>query len=336
MERSNYDNKLPYSFYKSRIGKFIVFYALCLAICIDYTVGWPNRFISFIGHPVIFIGKAISWFEKNFNYGSKRQKVLYGGCSTIFLIGIFYILTFFIETYIFAHTNGWIRVVILAMIIWPWLAIKSMHIHISNILIPLSNRNIEQARYELSMIVGRNTAKLDENEISRSAIESLAENTSDGVIAPLFWCVVLGLPGLVAYKVINTADSMIAYKTERFKDYGLIAAKIDDVVNYIPARLTAVLYSIVGLAPTKIRGLGNEANLHRSPNAGWPEGMVARILDVKLSGPRTYNNIMSNDAWLNESAPDATPASIGKALSLFHRTVIVLIFLFFILGTVFI
>ena len=313
-----------------------MFYALCLAICIDYTVGWPNRFISFIGHPVIFIGKAISWFEKNFNYGSKRQKVLYGGCSTIFLIGIFYILTFFIETYIFTHTNGWIRVVILALIIWPWLAIKSMHIHISNILIPLSNRNIEQARYELSMIVGRNTAKLDENEISRSAIESLAENTSDGVIAPLFWCVVLGLPGLVAYKVINTADSMIAYKTERFKDYGLIAAKIDDVVNYIPARLTAVLYSIVGLAPTKIRGLGNEANLHRSPNAGWPEGMVARILDVKLSGPRTYNNRLSNDAWLNESAPDATPASIGKALSLFHRTVIVLIFLFFILGTVFI
>ena len=313
-----------------------MFYALCLAICIDYTVGWPNRFISFIGHPVIFIGKAISWFEKNFNYGSKRQKVLYGGCSTIFLIGIFYILTFFIETYIFTHTNGWIRVVILAMIIWPWLAIKSMHIHISNILIPLSNGNIEQARYELSMIVGRNTAKLDENEISRSAIESLAENTSDGVIAPLFWGVVLGVPGLVAYKVINTADSMIAYKTERFKDYGLIAAKIDDVVNYIPARLTAVLYSIVGLAPTKIRGLGNEANLHRSPNAGWPEGMVARILDVKLSGPRAYNNSLSNDAWLNESAPDATPASIGKALSLFHRTVIVLIFLFFILGTVFI
>ena len=313
-----------------------MFYALCLAICIDYAVGWPNRFISFIGHPVIFIGKAISWFEKNFNYGSKRQKVLYGGCSTIFLIGIFYILTFFIETYIFTHTNGWIRVVILAMIIWPWLAIKSMHIHISNILIPLSNRNLEQARYELSMIVGRNTAKLNENDISRSAIESLAENTSDGVIAPLFWCVVLGLPGLVAYKVINTADSMIAYKTERFKDYGLIAAKIDDVVNYIPARLTAVLYSIVGLAPSKIRGLGNEANLHRSPNAGWPEGMVARILDVKLSGPRAYNNSLSNDAWLNESAPDATPASIGKALSLFHRTVIVLIFLFFILGTVFI
>ena len=313
-----------------------MFYALCLAICIDYAVGWPNRFISFIGHPVIFIGKAISWFEKNFNYGSKRQKVLYGGCSTIFLIGIFYILTFFIETYIFTHTNGWIRVVILAMIIWPWLAIKSMHIHISNILIPLSNRNLEQARYELSMIVGRNTAKLNENEISRSAIESLAENTSDGVIAPLFWCVVLGLPGLVAYKVINTADSMIAYKTERFKDYGLIAAKIDDVVNYIPARLTAVLYSIVGLAPTKIRGLGNEANLHRSPNAGWPEGMVARILDVKLSGPRAYSNSLSNDAWLNETAPDATPASVEKALSLFHRTVIALIFLFFILGTVFI
>ena len=313
-----------------------MFYALCLAICIDYAVGWPNRFISFIGHPVIFIGKAISWFEKNFNYGSKRQKVLYGGCSTIFLIGIFYILTFFIETYIFTHTNGWIRVVILALLIWPWLAIKSMHIHISNILIPLSNRNLEQARYELSMIVGRNTAKLNENEISRSAIESLAENTSDGVIAPLFWCVVLGLPGLVAYKVINTADSMIAYKTERFKDYGLIAAKIDDVVNYIPARLTAVLYSIVGLAPTKIRGLGNEANLHRSPNAGWPEGMVARILDVKLSGPRAYSNSLSNDAWLNETAPDATPASVEKALSLFHRTVIVLIFLFFILGTVFI
>lgn len=311
-------------------------YALCLAICIDSAVGWPKRFINFIGHPVIFIGKAISWFEKKFNYGSKKQKVLFGGCSTIFLIAIFYILMFFVEKYISAHSDGWIRVVILAIMIWPWLAIKSMHVHISNILIPLSNRNIEQARYELSMIVGRNTANLDENEISRSAIESLAENTSDGVIAPLFWCFVLGLPGLVAYKVINTADSMIAYKTERFKDYGLIAAKIDDVVNYIPARLTAVIYSIVGLAPTKIRGLRHEANLHRSPNAGWPEGMVARLLNVKLSGPRAYNNSLSNDAWLNESAPDATPVAIGKALSLFHRTIVALIFLFFILGTVFI
>ena len=186
------------------------------------------------------------------------------------------------------------------------------------------------------MIVGRNTANLNENEISRSAIESLAENTSDGVIAPLFWCAVLGLPGLVAYKVINTADSMIAYKTERYKDYGLIAAKIDDVVNYIPARLTAVLYSLVGLAPMKIRGLRHEANLHRSPNAGWPEGMVARLLDVKLSGPRAYNGSLSNDLWLNESAPDATPLSIRKALNLFHRAVIFVIFLFFVLGTIFI
>ena len=129
---------------------------------------------------------------------------------------------------------------------------------------------------------------------------------------------------------------MIAYKTERFKDYGLLAAKIDDIVNYIPARLTAVLYSMVGLAPTKIRGLRYEAKMHRSPNAGWPEGIVARLLDVKLSGPRAYNNSLSDDAWLNERAPDATPVSVGKALSLFHRTVIVVIFLFFILGTLFI
>ena len=313
-----------------------MFYALCLAICIDYAVGWPERFINFIGHPVILIGKAISWFEKNFNHGSKRQKVWYGGCSTLFLIAVLYLITFLIEKYIFAHTDGWIRLVTLAIVIWPWLAIKSMHIHISNILIPLLNHNIEQARYELSMIVGRNTDNLNENEISRSAIESLAENTSDGVIAPLFWCAVLGLPGLVAYKVINTADSMIAYKTERYKDYGLVAAKIDDVVNYIPARLTAVLYSLVGLAPMKIRGLCHEANLHRSPNAGWPEGMVARLLEVKLSGPRAYNGSLSNDLWLNESAPDATPLSIRKALNLFHRAVIFVIFLFFVLGTVFI
>ena len=311
-------------------------YAICLAICIDYAVGWPNRFISFLGHPVILIGKAISWFEKNLNYGSKRRKVLCGGCSTIFLIAMFYSFAFFIEKYTFAYTDGWLTIVTMAIIIWPWLAIKSMHIHISNILVPLSNHKIEEARYELSMIVGRNTANLDENEISRSAIESLAENTSDGVIAPLFWCVVLGLPGLFAYKVINTADSMIAYKSERFKDYGLIAAKIDDAVNYIPARLTAVLYSLVGLAPNKIRGLRHDANLHRSPNAGWPEGMVARLIDVKLSGPRAYNDSLSNDAWLNKSAPDATPDSIVKALNLFRRLVIVLIFVFFILGTIFI
>ena len=210
-----------------------------------------------------------------------------------------------------------------------------MHIHISNILIPLSNSDIEKARYELSMIVGRSTGTLDENEISRSAIESLAENTSDGVIAPLFWCVVLGLPGLVAYKVINTADSMIAYKSTRFKDYGLVAAKIDDVVNYIPARLTAVLYSFAGFAPTKLWGLRLEVKLHRSPNAGWPEGIVARILNVKLSGPRIYNNRVSTDAWLNAGVPDATPSSVREALKLFNKVIIILIFLFLFMGLIF-
>ena len=312
-----------------------MFYALGLAICIDYIVGWPNRFVNLIGHPVIFIGRAISWFEKYFNSGSKVQKIICGGFSTLLLITFFYLFAYYIELYIVTHTSGWITLIILAILTWPWLAIKSMHIHISNILIPLSNSDIEKARYELSMIVGRSTGTLDENEISRSAIESLAENTSDGVIAPLFWCVVLGLPGLVAYKVINTADSMIAYKSTRFKDYGLVAAKIDDVVNYIPARLTAVLYSFAGFAPTKLWGLRLEVKLHRSPNAGWPEGIVARILNVKLSGPRIYNNRVSTDAWLNADAPDATPRSVREALKLFNKVIIILIFLFFLMGLIF-
>jgi adenosylcobinamide-phosphate synthase len=312
-----------------------VFYALSFAICIDYIVGWPNRFVDLIGHPVIFIGKAISWFEKYFNSGSKIRKIICGGFSTLLLIAVFYLVAYYIELYIVTHTSGWITLIILAIFIWPWLAIKSMHIHISNILAPLSNGDIEKARYELSMIVGRSTGTLDENEISRSAIESLAENTSDGVIAPLFWCVALGLPGLVAYKVINTADSMIAYKSERFKDYGLVAAKIDDIVNYIPARVTAVLYSFVGFAPTKLWGLRLEVKFHRSPNAGWPEGIVARILNVKLSGPRIYNNRLSTDAWLNADAPDATSSSVQEALKLFNKVIVILIFIFFLMGLVF-
>jgi adenosylcobinamide-phosphate synthase len=175
-------------------------------------------------------------------------------------------------------------------------------------------------RSAVSRIVGRDPASLDEAGIARASIESLAENTSDGIIAPVFWGAIFGLPGLVGYKAINTLDSMIGHRTPRHEAFGWAAARIDDVANLIPARLTGLLFAMVAPRPAAaMSSMMRDARHHRSINAGWPEAAMAGALGVRLSGPRIYHGQLTDEPWLNESAHDPLAADIGEALKLYRR-----------------
>jgi adenosylcobinamide-phosphate synthase len=175
------------------------------------------------------------------------------------------------------------------------------------------------------MIVGRDPSQLDAAGIARAATESLAENTSDGIVAPLFWGAIFGLPGIAAYKAINTLDSMIGHRTPRYEAFGWAAARIDDVANLIPARLTGLLFAIVSVRPCiALATMWRDAGQHRSPNAGWPEAAMAGALDIRLSGPRIYEGRLSQEPWLNGEAADPTAADLNRALALYRRAMLLL------------
>ena len=189
----------------------------------------------------------------------------------------------------------------------------------------LREGGLEQGRRAVSLIVGRDPEMLDEHGVARAAIESLAENTSDGVAAPALWYVVAGLPGLLAYKMLNTADSMIGHRSARYVDFGRMAAKTDDLANWIPARLTGVLCIAVAYFRDGYRNASGafqvmlrDARQHRSPNAGWPEAAFAAVLGIALSGPRTYDGKSSGDLYVNASGREAVvPSDIDSAIALF-------------------
>jgi adenosylcobinamide-phosphate synthase len=181
---------------------------------------------------------------------------------------------------------GWLPTLLVAAIL---LAQRSLVDHVKDVASAL-RVSVEDGRISVAKIVGRETQSLDQSGVSRAAIESAAENLSDGVIAPAFWFLIGGLPGLLIYKAINTADSMIGYKTETYKDFGWASARLDDVLNWIPARVTAVLIATTHSGLMLWKDIRADASLHRSPNAGWPESAMARALDIALSGPRTYDN----------------------------------------------
>jgi adenosylcobinamide-phosphate synthase len=192
---------------------------------------------------------------------------------------------------------------------------------------PLRTGDLAEARRAVARTVGRDPQRLDEAGVARAALESLAENTSDGVVAPLFWGLLFGLPGIAGYKAINTLDSMIGHRSPRYEDFGRAAARIDDVANLIPARLTGALLAVVAGAARWRRALAvmrADARAHRSPNAGWPEAALAGALGVRLSGPRVYGDRIADEPWLNATAPDPGPGDLDRGLGLYLRAMVAL------------
>ena len=293
--------------------------SMLIALCIDRLIGWPNFLFRRFSHPVVGIGHLISFFESHLNKAtwSTSLRRTTGFLTLLFLIAGFAILGFLIMLLI---PEGPLGILVTSLLVWPFIASKSLANHVEAVAKPLVTHDLIAARHAVSMIVGRNSNNLDSNDIARAALESLAENTSDGVTAPLFWGVLLGFPGVLIYKFVNTADSMIGYKSERYRDFGWASARIDDLVNYIPARLTSFMYAVISRNTLRVlRITFRDASQHRSPNAGWPETSVAASIGVKLSGPRIYEGVKTTDPWLNKDGRDPTSSDLFSGLKLFDR-----------------
>jgi adenosylcobinamide-phosphate synthase len=209
------------------------------------------------------------------------------------------------------------------------LAQRSLHVHVEAVARSLDKEGIEAARQAVSMVVGRDTAELDEAAVSRAAIESLAENFSDGVVAPLFWMAIAGLPGGIAYKAINTADSMIGHKSPRHLAFGWAAARLDDLINLPASRLSLLWLAIAaaltqGASPQRAwQAALRDAGRHQSPNAGWPEAAMAGALGIRLAGPRVYDGESTDEHWMGDGRADLGAADIRSALSLYRKACLV-------------
>ena len=294
-----------------------------VAIATEAMVGYPNAVYRLIGHPVTWIGKLITWCDDAWNSGSQSSRRRYGILTLIVLLFVALLSGFAIAGVLDRLFPGLVSLVLCGVVASTLLAQRSLDAHVLAVAKGLETDGLPGGRAAVAHIVGRETKSLDEAAICRAAIESLAENFSDGVVAPLFWMVVLGLPGALAYKAVNTADSMIGHRTERHEAFGWASARFDDLVNLPASRLSALWLMLaaipLGLSPAgALRTIRNDASHHRSPNAGWPEAAMAGALGIRLSGPRIYDGVPVDERWVGEGNSDLTAKDIRRALKLYR------------------
>jgi len=300
------------------------FVIAALALIVERRLGYPQQLVGSIGHPVMWFGKLIDFMERGVDkrLRTPRQRRDAGIFTMVVLLLVALAVTVLVQQVTRSIPQGWILEVLLAT---PFLAQKELGRAVHAVADALQV-SLDDGRKAVSEIVGRDPQALDEAGVSRAAIETLAESTSDGVIAPLFWLLVLGLPGIVLYKAINTADSMIGHLNERYRDYGWAAAKLDDLVNWIPARLTLVLVTIAcffvphaspGMAWATAR---RDARKHASPNSGWPEAAFAGALGFSLGGPRSYDGEIVDLPAFGTGKRALVYSDILRALVLYRMT----------------
>ena len=290
---------------------------LLLALSLDGALGEPRWLWGRIGHPVAWLGRGIAWLDRHLNReGDSPRRRLALGAATAAAVVVGAAALGFGVALLAAHLPlGWLLEAVVVAIL---LSFRSLFDHVDAVADGLQT-GLNDGRRAVSHIVGRDPDQLDEAGVARAAVESLAENFVDGVVAPAFWYLLLGLPGLLAYKAINTLDSQIGHRTPRHDLFGRVAARTDDAVNWLPARLGAALICLAavtrpGLALAGLRAAWRHAHLHRSVNAGWPEAAMAGVLDLRLAGPRWYDGTLVPDAWMGDGRREATPADIRAAL----------------------
>jgi adenosylcobinamide-phosphate synthase len=296
-------------------------YVVVAALVFDALIGDPDWLWRRLPHPVALMGSFIGWLDPRLNLDTRSpaQRKLAGISVIILVLALSALSGFLIEAVLRQIALGNLLIALVASTL---IAQRSLYQHVARVRTAFADGGLTEARRAVSMIVGRDPDQLDEAGVSRAAIESCAENFSDGVVAPVFWLALLGLPGLIAYKAVNTADSMIGHLSQRYASFGWAAARLDDLVNLIPARLSGLLVAAVtpvagGATATALKVMWRDAPKHRSPNAGWPESATAGALGLALAGPRRYGDRVVDDAFLNAEAPkDATPDDIGRALNL--------------------
>lgn len=283
---------------------------LACALILDAIFGEPKSLWNRIPHPAVLMGRLIDYVEIHTNRGENRKT------KGVIAFGLLALGAVFLGLTLSMLPFGWLIEIACVMVL---LAQRSLADHVSAVAQTL-RLSTGGGRMAVAKIVGRDTRELDDAQISRAAIESAAENLSDGVVAPAFWFLTLGLPGLFLYKMTNTADSMIGYKTPRFQNFGWPAARFDDLLNYLPARLTALLI-LIGCGTLRHHEiLRQDAPMHRSPNAGWPEAAMAVSLDIALSGPRSYDGDTRDYPFVNSNGNKAIgPNEIDAAVSVLWR-----------------
>ena len=300
-----------------------------LALLVERWLGYPQRLTDLIGHPVIWMGRFIAFMERGVDKRQRtpRQRRDAGIFTLVMLLLVTLAVTLVIRQLLHAMPLGWVLEILVAT---PFLAQKELGRAVETVAIALRN-SLDEGREAVSHIVGRDPQALDEAGVSRAAIETLAESASDGVVAPWFWLVLLGLPGIALYKAINTADSMIGHLNTRYRDYGWAAARLDDLANWLPARLTAILVTAACFitphaSPGKAWATARrDAKKHASPNSGWPEAAFAGALGFRLGGPRSYDGEVVDLPSFGDGKSELVGSDILRALVLYRSTLNVLL-----------
>jgi adenosylcobinamide-phosphate synthase len=310
------------------------------AMLIELCLGYPEWLVRAIGHPVSWIGNLIGALDRALNRGGGAGvRGAAGLFAVLVVLGIVGSVAFLIQREFFRLPFGILATALLASTL---IAQRSLHRHVANVAVALETADLSTGRAAVSHIVGRDTATLDQAGVARAAIESLAENFSDAVVAPLLWLAIAGLPGGALYKAINTADSMIGHRTPRYAAFGWAAARLDDLVNLPASRLAALLVIAAATlrkdasAAGAWRAVWRDASRHRSPNAGYPEAAMAGALGLSLAGPRVYDGVRIDDAMMGDGRRDASAADIRRALALYRTADAILMVLLAVAATVFI
>jgi len=302
---------------------------LVLGLIADRIFGDPDRLWETSGHPVAWFGRLISGLDAGLNEErlSPEARRGRGILALALLLAIALFAGWFLHR---LAENLPLGFVLEAFVVSVFLAHKGLLDHVGAVA-AAQEKGLEAARLAVSRIVGRDVSVLDRSGVNRAALESLAENFSDGLVAPAFWYLIGGLPGLLAYKMLNTADSMIGHRNERYEAFGYASARLDDLANFVPARLSAGLIALAaplagGNMREAFRTARRDAPAHRSPNAGWPEGAMAGALDIAFGGPRRYGSLIVDGTWLNpDGRREVSLAELRRGLRLADATWLVLL-----------
>lgn len=296
---------------------------LLVGVLMDCVLGDPMG----LPHPVVGYGRLISFFEHRWNHGQNRK--LKGMLMTVLLVaGVAAVVW---GVLVMARTlSVWLEVVLSAVLVFYCLAGKTLIDEVQAVFRE-TDVSLERGRKQVARIVGRDTSELTAQEVRIAALETLAENLSDGVVAPLFWYMVAGVPGMMAYKMVNTLDSMVGYKNERYRNFGCFAARLDDVANYIPARLTALLMVLVSGRWSLLAFVKRYGRQHASPNSGYPESALAGILDCRFGGPHVYFGQVVDKPWIGENCRAVNTADMQVAVAVNRRVEAVLLLVYFLI-----
>jgi adenosylcobinamide-phosphate synthase len=295
---------------------------LFAGLVIDALFGDMGAVFTRVPHPVVVAGRAIAAFDRKLNRSgrSERARFVRGIVTVIVLVGAAAALGWAVQLLCRRSLAG---AAVEAVLIGVLVAQRSLFEHVAAVASALAEHGVGAGREAVRHIVGRDPASLDAHGVARAAIESLAENFSDGVVAPAFWYLLLGLPGLFAYKMTNTLDSMIGHRSPHYRSFGWAAARLDDLANLVPAPIGAMLITAAscfvprGRPGRALRIMLRDARKHRSPNAGWPEAAMAGALNLALAGPRRYAEGIVEDCWIGDGTARATPGDIAQALRLY-------------------